>query len=204
MNFGIQLTPIVKGLLIANIILFLLTQFILPQSAAFLAVYYPTSVDFHPYQILTHMFMHANMGHIFFNMFGLVTFGPMVESIFGARKFLIFYLLCGLGALALQFAANYFEISSGNMSQIMAEQIPLVGASGCLFGVLVAFAFLYPEMKVSLMFIPIFVAAKYVVPLYAAVELFLGLGNMQQGVAHFAHLGGAITGALLYMFWKKN
>lgn len=202
MNFGMQLTPIVRALLIANILMFVLTQYIAPQYEQLLAVYYPTSVNFHPFQILTHMFMHASLSHIFFNMFGLVTFGPMIESVWGERKFLIFYLLCGLGALALQFLANYIQIEQGLISQFVAESIPLVGASGCLFGLLVAFAFMYPDMKVGLIFIPIFVAAKYVVPLYAAVELFLGLGNMQQGVAHFAHLGGAITGALLYLFWK--
>ncbi len=198
-----NLTPVVRILLFINIGVFIAVAF-MPGLEALLSVYYPTSPKFSPYQILTHMFTHHGLSHILFNMFGLISFGPLIERVWGAQKFLFFYLFCGLGALALQFGANYWQIQNGSLPIQAAEMIQLAGASGCLFGLLVAFAMLYPDMQIGLIFIPIYVKAKYAVPAYAALELFLGFGNYQQGVAHFAHIGGALAGFLLIVFWWKG
>ena len=205
MNPLANLTPVVRILFFINIGVFILVNLV-PTLFPLLCVYYPTSPNFRPFQILTHMFMHDknNLAHIFFNMFGLISFGPMIEMVWDARKFLFYYLFCGLGALALQFGADYWEVSNGTMSLPLLETIPLLGASGCIYGLLVAFAMLYPEAKIGMIFIPIFVKAKYAVPAFAALELFLGFGNFQQGVAHFAHVGGALAGFLLITFWWKG
>lgn len=198
-----NLTPVVRILLYINIGVFIIANFI-PGLESMLSVYYPTSPNFRPYQILTHMFTHHGITHILFNMIGLISFGPLIESVWGERKFLFYYFFCGLGALALQFAFNYWQVYNGTMLLQELEMIPLLGASGCIFGLLVAFAMLYPNSQVGLIFIPIYVKAKYAVPAFAAIELFLGLGNFQQGVAHFAHLGGALAGFLLIAFWWKG
>jgi membrane associated rhomboid family serine protease len=200
----LYLTPVVKILLIINVAMFVLTEFIAPSLAAKFCVYYPTSEDFQPYQILTHMFMHHGIGHIFFNMFCLATFGPIIEMVWKEQKFLFFYLFCGFGALALQFAANYWEIQNGTITLAEAESIRLAGASGCLYGVMVAFAMLYPEQRIGMMFIPVYFPAKYAVPVIVGIDLFLGISNYQTGVAHFAHLGGAISGFLLILYWWKT
>ena len=200
----LYLTPVVKILLIINVAMFVLTKFIAPSLAAKFCVYYPTSEDFQPYQILTHMFMHHGIGHIFFNMFCLATFGPIIEMVWKEQKFLFFYLFCGFGALALQFAANYWEIQNGTITLAGAESIRLAGASGCLYGVMVAFAMLYPEQRIGMMFIPVYFPAKYAVPVIVGIDLFLGISNYQTGVAHFAHLGGAISGFLLILYWWKT
>ncbi len=198
-----NLTPVVRILLFINIGVFIVTNFI-PGLESMLSVYYPTSPNFRPYQILTHMFTHHGITHILFNMIGFISFGPLIESVWGERKFLFYYFFCGLGALALQFAFNYWQVYNGTMPLQELEMIPLLGASGCIFGLLVAFAMLYPNSQVGLIFIPIYVKAKYAVPAFAAIELILGLGNFQQGVAHFAHLGGALAGFLLITFWWKG
>jgi membrane associated rhomboid family serine protease len=201
---GLDLSPVVKILLIINVAMFVLTEFIAPNLASLFCVYYPTSEDFQPFQILTHMFMHHGIGHIFFNMFCLATFGPVIEAVWREQKFLFYYLFCGFGALALQFGANYWEIQNGGLPLEQAEMIRLAGASGCLYGVMVAFAMLYPEQKIGMMFIPVYFPAKYAVPVIVGVDLFLGISNYQTGVAHFAHLGGAISGFLLILYWWKT
>ena len=198
-----NLTPVVRILLFINIGVFIAASLI-PGLESLMSVYYPTSPRFQPFQILTHMFTHHGLTHILFNMIGLISFGPLIEAVWGERKFLFFYFFCGLGALALQFAFNYWQVHNGTMLLQELEMIPLLGASGCIFGLLVAFAMLYPDSQVGLIFIPIYVKAKYAVPAFAAIELFLGLGNFQQGVAHFAHLGGALAGFLLITFWWKG
>jgi membrane associated rhomboid family serine protease len=198
------LTPVVKILLIINVAFFVATEFLFPNLAHYLFVYYPTSVNFIPFQILTHMFMHHTIGHIFFNMFCLATFGPVIEMVWKEQKFLFYYLFCGFGALALQFAANYWEIQNGTLTLEGAERIALAGASGCLYGVMVAFAMLYPNQKIGMMLIPVYFPAKFAVPVIVAIDLFLGISNYQTGVAHFAHLGGAISGFFLILYWWKG
>jgi membrane associated rhomboid family serine protease len=203
---GLNLTPVVKILLIANIVMYVLTTYILPDLAPKLYAYYPSSNKFWAPQIFTHMFMHDpdSLFHIFFNMFCLVTFGPVIEMVWKEQKFLFFYLFCGFGALAMQYAANYWQIHNGGMSALQVENGALMGASGCLYGVMVAFAMLYPNQKIGMMFIPFYFPAKYFVPVIIAVDLFLGVGRYQTGVAHFAHLGGAISGFLLILYWWKT
>ncbi len=201
---NITLTPVVRNLLIINVLVFLATEFAMPNLAQKLCVYYPSSENFQPYQILSHMFMHHGIGHIFFNMFCLATFGPVIEMVWKEQKFLFYYLFCGFGALALQFGAYYWEIHNGTSLLEDIEAIRLAGASGCLYGVMVAFAMLYPNQRIGMMFIPVFFPAKFAVPALIGVDLFLGISNYDSGVAHFAHLGGAISGFLLISFWWRG
>jgi membrane associated rhomboid family serine protease len=218
------LTDVVKHLIIINVLMFIGTMLTLgetdysiinnlinyPDPSRFLewnrnilSMFYPGSVYFRPYQLVTHMFMHADLMHLLFNMFGVYFFGPPLEHRLGSKRFFGFYLLCGFGALALHMIVRYFEVSAG-MSHPDSINVPLLGASGAVFGLLAGFAMFYPNQIIRLLFPPIALKAKYFVLIYAGVELFFGIGGFQQGVAHFAHLGGAIVGALLIYFWKKN
>ena len=133
--------------------------------------------------------MHADMGHLFFNMFALYFFGPMTERVWGAKKFLVFYLLCGAGAMGL-----HLLIGGGS---------PVLGASGAISGVVLAFAMLFPNAKVMLLIPPIPMKAKHMVLVFLGIDLFLGLSSYNTGIAHFAHLGGALFGFLLILFWRK-
>lgn len=200
------LTPVVKILLIVNIVMYVGTTFILPDLAPYLWEYYPTSENFQPYQLLTHMFMHdpSSLGHIFFNMFALATFGPVIEMVWREKRFLFYYLACGFGASAVNFIAKYIQIQNGTLLAESVNNIPSMGASGCLYGVMVAFGMLYPNQKLGLMFIPIQFPAKYFIPVIVAIDFFLGVSNYQTGIGHFAHFGGALTGFLLILFWWKG
>lgn len=229
---NLLMTPVVKNLLIFNIIGFV-GSMIFTQANMLFGVYYPDSVMFHSWQVITYMFMHGGFAHIFFNMFALFMFGPVIERILGPKKFINFYLITGLGALALQFfvqgievyqlvgtpfARDFFEfdrstgmISSnypgltqdGLRSLAVTYNTPMVGASGAIFGVLVAFGYLFPNTSLYLMFIPVPVKAKYFIPVYILIELFLGFSRFSgDSVAHFAHLGGALFGFLLLKIWR--
>jgi membrane associated rhomboid family serine protease len=260
-----NITPVVKQLLIINILFFIGSYFV-PVAYDFFALYYPESDDFKIWQFVTHMFMHApfpNFAHILFNMFALYSFGSALEHFWGGKKFLFFYISCGLGAALLHTGVNYFEIHSllsevaslnlstseihlllnadystlfDNKGQMMAGEIntilervhctqqqfntivqasmvskgTVVGASGAIYGLLVAFAFMLPNAELALLFIPVPIKAKYFVPGLLAIDLFLGFkgssifGAGSTGIAHFAHVGGAITGFLMMWFWKKN
>ncbi len=199
-----QLTDVVKNLIIINVLIYLGTHFLMPNNEWIrLAMFFPTSENFQPFQIVTHMFMHANPSHIFFNMFGLYMFGSPVEALWGGRRFLFFYLFSGFGALALHMFVKYLEIQYGGVSAIGAANVPVLGASGAIFGVTVAFGMLFPETVIQLLLPPIPLKAKYFVFIYAGLELFLGVSGMESGVAHFAHLGGALFGFLLIIYWRK-
>ena len=260
-----NITPVVKQLLIINIIFFIGSQLV-PVTYDLFALYYPENDNFKGWQLITHMFMHApvpNVFHILFNMFALYSFGSALEHFWGGRKFLFFYISCGLGAALLHTGINYFEIHSllsevsslklstseihkllnadystlfdergkmlpGEINSIlekvhctqeqfntivnasMLSKGVVVGASGAIYGLLVAFACMYPNAELALMFIPIPIKAKYFVPGILAIDLFLGLkgqsffGAGSTGIAHFAHLGGALTGYLMMWYWKKN
>lgn len=194
------ITDVVKHLLIINVLMFIGTLW-MGDSRLMLAAFYPTSQAFQPYQLVTYMFMHADMGHLFFNMFGLYMFGPPIEMVWGPRKFLLYYFITGFGALALHFLVKYIDLNylGGNAASI---NIPILGASGSIFGVLTAFGVLFPNQRILLLIPPIPIKAGLLVILYAALELFLGLGNFESGVAHFAHLGGALSGFLLILYWQ--
>jgi membrane associated rhomboid family serine protease len=157
------------------------------------------------------MFMHDNLPnftHILFNMFALYSFGSALEQMWGGKKFLFFYISCGLGAALLHTFVNYLEIH-----YFIAEILdirPVVGASGAIYGLLVAFAFMFPTAALGIMFIPIPIKAKYFVPGVLFIDLFLGFkgqsifGAGSTGIAHFAHIGGALTGFIMMWYWKKN
>lgn len=194
------LTEVVKHLLILNVLLFLLVN---SPAGAFLpdmALYFPADTRFSPYQLVSHMFMHANTGHIFFNMFGLYIFGPYVERYINSKNFFILYFLSGMGALLAHFGVQYFQFASLGVEHFR----PVVGASGALMGIVLAFAVLFPNMKLMLIFPPIPVKAKWLALAYVCFDLYSGLTGAQANVANFAHLGGALTGFLLTYFWFKK
>jgi membrane associated rhomboid family serine protease len=196
-----NITPVVKQLLIINIIFFIGTMFNEELAFRFFALFSFESPNFRWYQLLTHMFMHGGIPHIAFNMFALYSFGSTLESFWGGKKFLFFYISCGLGAaIANNLVNQYFLHDVYSIA---------VGASGAIYGLLVAFGFMFPNAQLGIMFIPVPVKAKYFIPGIIAIDLFLGLKGDSlfgggTGIAHFAHIGGAITGFIMMWFWKKN
>ena len=250
------MTPVVKQLLIINVLVFILSQ-ALPQNYETLSLFYFESEKFRFWQPFTHMFMHAsmpNLMHILFNMFALVSFGSALEHFWGGKKFLFFYIACGLGAAFVQTGMNYYEIhqvinelglsaqdmqvifffflsdvfnsavqSTGKVSQILNnvnctqtqfDKLSLiygscVGASGAIYGLLVAFAFMFPMAELMMMFIPVPIKAKFFVPIIVGLDLFSGVTGFSifsggGNIAHFAHIGGALTGFILMMLWRNN
>ena len=233
----IQLTNAVKQILIVNIILFV-GAMLVPALNIYLPLYYFENPMFGVWQLISHMFMHGNWMHLFFNMFALVSFGVVLEHFWGSKKFVIFYFLCGLGAAAVYTMVNYWQfhqaysalldagatqesiisiLKSGVMyhpnelvnTLLNSYNTRVVGASGAIYGLLVAFAFMYPNAELALLFIPVPIKAKYFVPGILTLDLVLGLNGgsffgASTGIAHFAHLGGALVGFLLMWYWKKN
>ena len=198
-----NITDVVKNLILINVLIYFGTHFLMSeQSWIRLAMFYPTSEYFQPFQLVSHMFMHANPSHIFFNMFGLYMFGSPVEELWGPRRFLFLYLFTGFGALALHLLVKYWELQHGGVSADSVNS-PMLGASGAIFGVTVAYGMLFPENVIQLLLPPIPIKAKYFVFFFAALELFLGVSGYESGVAHFAHLGGALFGFLLIVYWRK-
>lgn len=172
---------------------------------------------FRPYQLLTHMFAHApqTLFHIVFNMFTLWMFGKVLETVWGGPRFLVFYLACGLGAAALHLTVQYIRcqelLSSFTAGDIVAVQqqlgavSPALGASGAVMGVMAAFAYLFPNTELYIMFIPVPVKAKWAMVGLAAIDLFGGVAGVSgDNIAHFAHLGGALTGFLMVLYWNKT
>ncbi len=223
-SFFANIPPVVKNLLIINVIFFIATlvfENMGIQLAYYLGAFYFNSPYFRVWQPITYMFMHGGWAHIFFNMFALYMFGPAIEYYMGSKRFFNYYFITGLGALALQMLVQAFEVHGILGSFIFDQAIqyniapegvqkiraiysePMVGASGALFGVLVAFGVLYAETSLYIMLIPIPVKAKYAVIGYIVIELYLGL-NQHPGdsVAHFAHLGGALVGYILLKIWR--
>lgn len=229
--------PVVKNLILANVV-FLIATFVLEQMNidlyTILGLHFPLSEKFRLHQIFTHMFMHGGLTHIFFNMFALYMFGRVLESVWGPKRFLIYYLVTGLGAAALHSFVNFLEYESV-VSKLSPEQVayvkevgyqiysegknfsdpllskmnlilntPTVGASGAVFGVLLAFGMLFPNTELMLLFPPIPIKAKYFVMGYGALELYLGLAQPGSNVAHFAHLGGMLFGFFMIRYWNKN
>ena len=194
------LPTVIKNVLIINVIVFvacwlgeeqLHSNFMLRNFALF----HPLSDYFHWWQPLTYMFMHGGFWHIFVNMYTLVIFGVIVERLIGTRKFLIFYLVCGLCA-----AAAHVGVASLTGS----FNTPTVGASGAIYGVLVAYAMLFPDSRMMLIFPPVVLKAKWLVAIFLVIEIFSGVFGTMDGVAHFAHLGGALAGWLLILYWRRQ
>ena len=209
-------TGVVRHLVIINVLMFIGTYVILgPEHINYdtgaydhlgrlqLAVFMPGSEHWQPYQIVTHMFMHGNVGHIAFNMFSLYIFGSMVEMVWGHKRFLFYYLFCGVGAFALHTGVQYWELSNEGIDPMSFDGC-MLGASGAIFGVYAAFAYLFPNQIISLMFPPISMKAKYFVLIMAGLELVYGVSGTGGNVAHFAHIGGAFFGFLLIMIWYKG
>jgi len=203
-----RITDVVKNLLILNVLMYFGTYYLMGDNRYILAMFFPNAEYgfFQPYQIVTHMFMHGNTTHLLFNMFALYMFGSAVETRFGPKRFLLYYFITGFGALALYLLVKYLEIS-GVIPGMDAHDIfrtPMLGASGAVFGLLAAFGMLFPNAIITLIIPPIPMKAKYFVLIYAVLELFLGVSRFDTGVAHFAHLGGALFGFLLILYWKKT
>jgi membrane associated rhomboid family serine protease len=149
------------------------------------------------------MFMHGDVMHLAFNMLSLYIFGPMVEMVWGHKRFLLYYLFCGVGAYALHLGVQWWELEQAGIDPV-TWNIPMLGASGAIFGIMTAFACLFPNQVISLLFPPVSLKAKYFVPIMAGLELFYGVKGYSTGVAHFAHLGGAVFGFLIIMIWYKG
>lgn len=252
--------PVIKNLLIINVLLFFGTELMAGMNLVkYLALYYPESSFFVPYQFITHMFMHGGLTHLFFNMFALWMFGRVLESVWGSKRFLIYFFATGLGAAALHLFVNYLTIEDMKAAAIAFQNtpspeafkafvndhlsrpsnyvldlinryfdnpgstaianeagsvvkevikhninIPTIGASGAVFGVLLAFGMLFPNTQLMLLFPPIPIKAKWLVIGYGILELFLGISNQGSNVAHFAHLGGMIFGFILIKYWNSK
>jgi len=227
-NFN-ELPVVVKNLLIINGLLFLATISLNNLGIDLVKIFglhQFQSNDFRPYQIITHLFMHGSFTHLFFNMFALWMFGKILENIWGQKKFLIYYMITGIGAAAIHLIFCQYQIinisnqipdlvniaiegkynPSIPLSKKLTQLIitPTVGASGAVFGLLLAFGMLFPNTLIYLYFaIPI--KAKYFVAAYGIIELWLGIQNSaSDNVAHFAHLGGMLFGYFLIKYWRKN
>lgn len=242
-----RITDTVKHLLIINVIMFVGTMAIGDGQLfyQYFSLYFPKNELFQPWQIVTHMFMHGGFQHILFNMFALWMFGTAVEQVFGAKKFIFFYISAGLGAALLQLGYFYLQFYSGMdaltsagfaesqiievlsaefnrydtrwASVLSQEQLGsfvgsfnavMVGASGAIMGILVAFGMLFPNSKLMLIFLPIPIKAKYFIPGIIALDLFSALTGVSifspSNTAYVAHIGGALTGFLMMYFWKKD
>ena len=207
-----NITPVIKNLLLINVLIFIIVNTLgdvigVQNISLWMMVRYPTSELFRPIQLVTHMFSHGSISHIFFNMFGLLAIGPPIEYMWGARRFLFYYLFSGFGSIILDYGIKFFQLNFTNVSPeeaYLLVNIPSLGASGAIFGVLAAFAMLLPDNKLQLIFLPFPIKAKYFVAGYAAFELVSGVVGFQPGVNHFAHLGGAIFGVLLILYWRNG
>jgi len=231
-----RITETVKHLIIINIILFIVPQ-LAPNLGLqnMLSLHFPENPQFGFWQYATHMFMHGGFSHILFNMYGLWAFGTPLEQMWGRNKFLFFYFSAGLGAGAIYTLVNYFQLNSGiqelislgiPQSEILSLMDPskqysneilqsvneiyntrALGASGAIYGILVAFGLSFPNSKLALIFLPVPVAAKYFIPALIALDLFSGVTGFSLfggGIAHFAHVGGALIGFIIAWYWKQN
>jgi len=232
------LPPVVKNIIMLNILMLLAyyaakSVFTIDLNGV-LGLYFPKSDSFKPVQILTHMFMHANFWHLFFNMYALYIFGQVLENVWGAKRFLTYYLVCGLGAALVHESVIAFEYNN-LIQKLGPEQLqlvindgaallqqgrtwdnidmqnlqvllntPTVGASGAVFGLLLAFGVLFPNTQLMIIFPPIPIKAKYFVLIYGAIELYLAFTQPGSNIAHAAHLGGMLFGYILIRYWRRT
>lgn len=205
----------VKNIIIINIIIMLMTSLKENFMYETFALFYPTSPFFHWWQPVTHMFMHGGFWHLVFNMYTLMIFGSSLERVWGAKKFLIFYFVTGIGAALVHTGVEWLQMQSwisqaaeGSAAAMTAihtmKMTPTVGASGAIYGVLMGYAMLYPDAVLSLLIPPVSMKAKWFVLIFAAIELITGVTGTGGGIAHFAHLGGLIFGFLLIWYWRKR
>lgn len=184
---------VVNTLLGINVVAYLISLIL--NINDLMGLYYFQNPHFHVFQIVTYMFMHAGFMHIFFNMFALWMFGRLLEQVWGWRKFLTYYLVCGIGAALTQ------EI--GQMAGVISPYAMTIGASGAVYGILLAFGMTFPNEKLFIIPIPVPIKAKYFVMGYVVIELFEGF-SASDGVAHWAHLGGMLFGALMFIYWRRS
>ncbi|CAI8314087.1 MAG: rhomboid family intramembrane serine protease [Flavobacteriales bacterium] len=235
-----RVSEIVKHLIIINIIFFVASIVFGELMYDLFAMHYPKNSDFIIWQPITHMFMHGDISHILFNMFGLWMFGTPLEQMWGKKKFIFYYLSAGFGAVLIQTIVYHYDVNlvtkllsenglsnadinsffdTGRLNtsiiQLVGEErlysgfqsykAVMVGASGALYGILVGFAMLFPNVQLMLLFPPIPIKAKVLVPLLILFDLFFGFTSYSVGpIAHFAHIGGAVTGFIMMWYWKKN
>ena len=204
-----------RNIIIINVLVMIMTSLNGNMMYEKFALFYPTSPFFRWWQPVTHMFMHGGFWHLFFNMYTLYFFGRVLEEGWGAKKFLIFYFVTGIGAALVHTGVEWIQmhhwmgqVAEGSMAaqaKIHAlKMTPTVGASGAIYGVLMGFAMLYPDAILSLIFPPVSMKAKWFVLIFGGIELLTGITGVGGGIAHFAHLGGLIFGYLLIIYWKKK
>jgi membrane associated rhomboid family serine protease len=218
-SYGSNTPPVVKNIIIINVIMLLFTMFTGDFMYKYFALYYVESEWFSPYQIITHIFMHGGFWHLFFNMYTLYIFGSMLENIWGSKKFFLYYMITGIGAAFLHELVMFIQaggynsaIAAGDMYASMRLKIlmmtPTVGASGAIYGLLLAYGMMFPNNIMRLIFPPIALKAKWFVLIFGLIEFTSGLsgtmGNSGDNVANFAHLGGMLFGLIIILFWKKN
>lgn len=199
-----RITPIVKHFIIINVIMFALTLLAENFMLEKFALFYFNSPFFKPYQLISYIFMHGGFMHILFNMYSLYIFGSVLESVWGGKKFFIYYMVTGIGAALFHLFITYLRIESGVLDPYLAALIPMVGASGAIYGLLLAYGVLFPNNVLTLFFPPVSLKAKYMVFVFGGLEFLLGLGGSGDGVAHFAHLGGMLFGFVILMIWKRG
>ncbi|MDB4010369.1 rhomboid family intramembrane serine protease [Polaribacter sp.] len=228
-----NITETIKHLIILNVILFVVPQFLNLDLTNILALHFPQNEHFGFWQYLTSTFMHGSFGHILFNMYGLYAFGTPLEQMWGKKKFLFFYFSTGIGASIIYTFVNYYQFNDAfeklielgatkmeimklmNPTLIYNDEIlqtvnalyntSALGASGAVYGVLVAFGLYFKEAKLAMIFFPIPIAAKYFIPILLLGDLFFGMTRYSVGnIAHFAHIGGALVGFIITWYWKKN
>lgn len=213
--------PVTKNLLIINV-LFFLGRYVASLYGIdlddVLGLHFVLASHFHLYQVFTYMFMHASWAHIFFNMFAVWMFGVAIENAMGSRRYLLYYLTCGLGAAVTQEVVQfvqyaytglgaYEQIRTAGAVLVMGDYLNLwttVGASGAVYGILLAFGMTFPDNRIFIFPLPVPIKAKYFVAGYAVIELLSGFGSSNDGVAHFAHLGGMLFGLLLLLYWRNG
>ncbi len=195
-GFLSSIPTVTKNIIIINFVIYLATELIGDRMYELFALFPWGAGLYRPWQLVTHMFMHGGFWHIFFNMYTLFVFGSALERIWGSRKFLTFYFVTGLGAALCHNLVTLLMHTVAN--------IPTVGASGAIYGLLMGYAMLFPNSELQLIFPPVRLTAKWFVIIFGAIELLTGLTGMGGNVAHFAHLGGMLFGWLLMYYWKKT
>lgn len=188
-----SLPPVTQALILINALVFFLAEAVLGSSITSSLALWPLGPQFMPWQVLTYAFVHAGLPHLLFNMFGVYMFGSDLERVWGPRRYLTYYLTCALSAAAVQMG----------VASLTGAYYPTVGASGAVFGLLLAYAMVFPKRIIMPLFPPVPMRAPVFVAVYGALELVLGVTGTQAGVAHFAHLGGLAGGFLLMRFWKS-
>ena len=218
-GFLSAIPPVTRNIIIINFLIWIISELSPDFMYEKFALFYPKSQYFHWWQFVTHMFMHGGFWHVFFNMFTLYMFGSVLERVWGPKKYLLFYFVTGLGAAALHTGVEWMQclhwehiVNTGAVADAIAANrsiqalcmTPTVGASGAIYGLLLGYAMLFPDSRMTLLFPPITLKAKWFVLIFAVIELLTGVTGVGGGIAHFAHLGGMLFGLILILWWKKG